>query len=92
MAHQTPDRVPMDLGATDMTEIDGGPRRLAPLLGIAAGAAGVDTDEAVLQARDLVRTLGASGGYILSAAHTLQEDVPNENILAFYRAATEVSS
>jgi hypothetical protein len=213
LAHRTPDRVPMDLASTDMTDIDGGPRRLASLLGITASASGAETDEAVLRAldtdirgvggilqpagtlarqvsatemvdmwgigyrfnghhyeavnrplegatldaleayswpdpdrldpaaiegirerarflheqtpymepdrlkqafgdrltfyggvdtqhllprgtiaeveratRELIRTLGASGGYILSAAHTLQGDVPNDNILAFYRA------
>jgi hypothetical protein len=44
-----------------MTEIDGGPRRLAPLLGIApAGAStGSGVDEAVLQALDIdIRGVG----------------------------------
>ena len=50
LAHQAPDRVPMDLAATDMTGIDGGPRRLAPLLGIESAASGAETDEAVLRA------------------------------------------
>jgi uroporphyrinogen decarboxylase len=59
LAHQAPDRVPMDLGATDMTEIDGGPRRLAPLLGLAPGAADAETDEAVLRALDIdIRGVG----------------------------------
>jgi len=52
LAHQAPDRVPMDLASTDMTEIDGGPRRLAPLLGIGTSASEAETDEAVLRALD----------------------------------------
>ena len=52
LAHKMPDRVPMDLDSTDMTGIDGGSRRLAPLLGIKPCASGAETDEAVLQALD----------------------------------------
>lgn len=48
--HRPVDRPPMDLASTDMTDIDGGPRRLASLLGIAADAP--DPDEAVLRALD----------------------------------------
>ena len=59
LAHRRPYRVPMDLGATDMTEIDGGPRRLAPHLGIAPRATDAETDEAVLQALDIdIRGVG----------------------------------
>ncbi|MBI5833672.1 MAG: methyltransferase [Armatimonadetes bacterium] len=43
LAHQPVDRPPLDLGATDMTEIEGGPRRLASLLGLP------EDDEAVLR-------------------------------------------
>jgi len=52
LAHQDVDRVPMDLASTDMTEIDGGARRLAPELGLRKGASDAETDEAVLQALD----------------------------------------
>ena len=52
LAHKAPDRVPMDLDSTDMTGIDGGPRRLARLLGIKPAASDADTDEAVLRALD----------------------------------------
>lgn len=52
LAHKPPDRPPMDLASTDMTGIDGGPRRLAPLLGITPAARDADTDEAVLRALD----------------------------------------
>ena len=38
---------------------------------------------------ELIRVLGRDGGYILSAAHCIQEDVPLENVLAMYRAARE---
>lgn len=56
---------------------------------------GVDTQELLPRGtpeqvdaatRALIRTLGEGGGYILSAAHTLQEDVPRENVPALYRA------
>jgi hypothetical protein len=53
LAHKAPDRMPMDLASTDMTGIDGGLRRLAPLLGIKPAALDSDTDEAVLQALDI---------------------------------------
>jgi uroporphyrinogen decarboxylase len=42
----------MDLASTDMTEIDGGPRRLAQALGIKPAASDTETDEAVLRALD----------------------------------------
>ena len=56
---------------------------------------GVDTQELLPRGtpgqvaaavRELIGVLGAGGGYVLSAAHTLQSDVPVENILALYRA------
>ena len=53
LAHQDVDRPPMDLNSTDMTGIDGGPRRLAPLLGIDGSRSSTEeTDEAVLCALD----------------------------------------
>lgn len=78
LAHQAPDRVPMDLGATDMTEIDGGPRRLAPLLGIAADAPDAEVDEAVLRALDIdIRGVGG----ILQPAGTLARQVSATEIV-----------
>jgi len=66
LAHQAVDRPPMDLGATDMTEVSGGPRALATALGLDAQAA--DADEAVLQALDIdVRSVGT----VLSPASPL---------------------
>lgn len=52
LAHRDIDRVPMDLDSTDLTGIDGGPRRLADALGIRPCASDAETDEAVLQALD----------------------------------------
>ncbi|MEI8241752.1 MAG: uroporphyrinogen decarboxylase family protein [bacterium] len=56
---------------------------------------GVDTQELLpngtpeqvaAETRKLIRVMGSDGGYILSAAHTFQEDVPVANIIAMYRA------
>jgi len=59
LEHRAPDRPPMDLGATDMTEIDGGPRRLAPALGLPLTGDGPADDEAVLRALDIdIRGVG----------------------------------
>lgn len=60
LAHQGVDRPPMDLGSTDMTEIDGGPRRLAAVLGLDTGvAAAEEIDEQVLRVLDTdVRGVG----------------------------------
>ena len=52
LAHEAVDRVPMDLDSTDMTGIDGGPRRLARALGVKTAATDAQTDEAVLRALD----------------------------------------
>jgi uroporphyrinogen decarboxylase len=39
--------------------------------------------------RELIKTLGKNGGYILSASHVLQNDIPDENIIAMYNACAE---
>jgi uroporphyrinogen decarboxylase len=71
-AHQAVDRPPMDLGATDMTGVTGGPRRLAGVLGLDPLAA--DADEAVLQALDIdFRSVGG----ILSPASPLAQTRAN---------------
>jgi uroporphyrinogen decarboxylase len=60
LEHREPDRPPMDLDATDMTGIDGGPRRLGPLLGLPARGSADEQDEAVLVALDIdIRDVGA---------------------------------
>jgi uroporphyrinogen decarboxylase len=38
---------------------------------------------------DLVEVMGEGGGYILSAVHNIQPDVPLENILAMFEHARE---
>jgi uroporphyrinogen decarboxylase len=54
LAHRSVDRPPMDLAATDMTDINGGPRRLASWLGIARSrASDEELDEEVLRALDI---------------------------------------
>lgn len=50
---------------------------------------GASAAEVYEQTRALIRVLGAGGGYVLSAAHVLQEEVPVENILALFRAGRE---
>jgi len=50
LSHREVDRPPMDLASTDMTHIEGNPRVLAPLLGVAAGLPEEQADEAVLKA------------------------------------------
>lgn len=42
------------------------------------------------EARRLCNILGRGGGYVLSAAHYIQNDVPTENILALYGASRMV--
>jgi len=44
--------------------------------------------EVEAEARRYCEVLGAGGGYILGPAHLFQPDVPPENVLAVYRAAT----
>lgn len=49
-------------------------------------------EEVEASVREVIGVLGRGGGYILSAAHTLQEDVPPENVVAMYRAAASAST
>jgi uroporphyrinogen decarboxylase len=78
MARRQPDRPPMDLGATDMTGIEGGPRRLAPLLG-AVATAGSDPDEAVLQALDIdIRHVGG----VLNPPSVLERKVSDTEFIS----------
>lgn len=77
LAHQPVDRPPMDLGATDMTTLSGGTRRLAPLLGLPSGAG----DEDVLSALDIdIRDVGG----ILSPPSPLERWIfPDEYVDAW---------
>ena len=40
-------------------------------------------DEVEIHVRDLVRVLGADGGYVIAPAHNMQEDIPPQNIAAW---------
>ena len=46
-------------------------------------------DEVRAEVRDRCTVLGHSGGYLLAAAHYLQNDTPTENILAMYDTARD---
>ncbi len=41
---------------------------------------------------DILNVMGRDGGYILSPAHTIQDDVPPENLIALYKAAKDFYS
>jgi uroporphyrinogen decarboxylase len=72
LAHEPVDRPPMDLAATDMTDIEGGPRRLAGILGLPAIPTSREADEAVLQALDIdIRDVGG----ILSPDNQLERRI-----------------
>jgi uroporphyrinogen decarboxylase len=43
------------------------------------------------QVRELVRTLGRHGGYVLGAVHNVQPDIPPENVVAMYDEAWRAS-
>jgi uroporphyrinogen decarboxylase len=42
-------------------------------------------EEVAAETRRLIRVLGRAGGYVLSAAHHLQGDVPPANVIAMYK-------
>ena len=46
-------------------------------------------EEVKTEVKSLIRDLGENGGYILSAAHTIQTDVPTANIIALVEAIHE---
>ena len=81
LAHRDVDRPPMDLASTDMTQIEGGPRVLAPYLEIPARGSSADLDEAVLQALDTdIRGVGG----VLSPTHSLTRQVsPTQRVDAW---------
>jgi len=78
LAHQDVDRAPMDLASTDMTEIEGGPRRLAPLLGISGTGSDAELDEAVLRKLDTdIRGVG----HILAPVQSLAKRISDTEIM-----------
>lgn len=44
------------------------------------------TDEVAPVIHDLIDTLGKDGGYVMAAAHEMQDDTPAENIVAWLEA------
>ena len=46
-------------------------------------------EEVIEEVRERIQVLGEGGGYILAPVHTVEPDVPVENLLAVYRAARE---
>ena len=44
-------------------------------------------DEVRRATEELIETLGAGGGYILAASHTVPPETPDENIFAMYEVA-----
>jgi uroporphyrinogen decarboxylase len=41
------------------------------------------------EVRNRIRELGQEGGYVLSAVHNIQPEVPPENVCAMFHAARE---
>jgi uroporphyrinogen decarboxylase len=46
-------------------------------------------EEIVSEVRERIEVMGKKGGYILAPVHTVESDVPIENVLALYEAAKE---
>jgi uroporphyrinogen decarboxylase len=46
-------------------------------------------DEVISEVKERIAIMGKGGGYILAPVHTVESDVPIENILALYEAARE---
>jgi uroporphyrinogen decarboxylase len=44
-------------------------------------------DDVIQEVKERINTLGKGGGYILAPVHTVEADVPIENVLAVYEAA-----
>jgi len=44
-------------------------------------------EEIVSEVRERIEVMGKDGGYILAPVHTVESDVPIENVLALYEAA-----
>ncbi len=47
-------------------------------------------DEVRAEVKRVIGTLGAAGGYMLGAVHTVMGDVPPENVLAMVDAVEEL--
>ena len=49
-------------------------------------------DDVRAEVKRLIETLGAGGGYLIAPTHTLEPEVPWENIIAFFEAVDEFGS
>jgi uroporphyrinogen decarboxylase len=47
------------------------------------------TNDVIGEVKKRIRQLGHQGGYILAPSNHLQADVPPENVVTLYKAATE---
>jgi uroporphyrinogen decarboxylase len=45
--------------------------------------------DVIAETRECLEVLGAGGGYILSASHSLEADIPTANVLAMYDTALD---
>jgi uroporphyrinogen decarboxylase len=46
-------------------------------------------EEVISEVRERIRVMGKGGGYILAPVHTVEADVPMENLLAVYETVRE---
>jgi len=47
------------------------------------------TEDVRAAVREVIQTVGAGGGLVLAPTHSIQRDIPWDNVLAFYQAAEE---
>ena len=81
LAHQPVDRPPMELGSTDLTDIEGGPRRLARVLGVLPAGSPAETDEAVLRMLDT--DIRGVGGILSPASPLVRQLSPTRRVDAW---------
>jgi len=84
LSHREPDRVPFDLGATGVTGIH------SPL----EAAENVEKVErhpwpGPEETTRRIEELAPGGGFVFSAVHNIQADVPPENIMAMWETLQE---
>ena len=84
--HQSPDRVPRDLGTTLVTGIHASTyAKLKKALGITEGCVRIyDPFQILAEVERNVEIFSRGGGYIFTPVHNIQANVPVENILAAF--------